>query len=57
VNLAYCYICPGDLVVDGESGHIGTVVQVKGDYALVGLALLGQHWIPLNDLEPTVRRP
>jgi hypothetical protein len=55
VNLAWCYICPGDLVLDRESGHVGTVAEVKGEYALVDVALLGRHWIVTDDLDLAVR--
>jgi hypothetical protein len=55
VSLAWCHICPGDLVFDGESGHVGTVEQVKGEYALVNLPLLGAHWILADDLDLAVR--
>jgi hypothetical protein len=55
VSLAWCHICPDDLVVDGESGHMGTVIELKGEYALVEVALLGRHWILADDLELAAR--
>lgn len=51
-----CFICPDDLVTDKETGHVGTVSEVRGEHALVNVPLLGEHWIPVDDLDLALRQ-
>jgi hypothetical protein len=51
MSLAWCLICPGSTVLDLETGHYGTVREIRDEWALVFDPMLGENWVSTGDLE------